>query len=336
MSRAVVVVSLALLAMGSAAASDSSDTSVQAVIEVRQAGFKKMGAAMKSIAAELKTDAPDLTKMTAAAQVIALGAKEQPAWFPAGSGPESGLETDALAHIWKDTAKFATLSSQLERRVGQLHNSAGQQGCRSRAHPVQSARGRVFHLPQELQGRLTMRHPLIRCLMVLALFVGTQTHAADAPIPVKMVVVANFENGKDSGDKPGEFQLWVEREQLTGHSRGSRRHAPHPAQLGGTVRPAARESGAVPARPALRLQQNVLALHRHLRVDPQLASVGSAAWARWVVNGDEMREIDDREIPAGWPYGLFAIGAMKPNTLPTDPNSFGSVESPEELGWPIR
>jgi purine nucleoside permease len=66
--------------------------------------------------------------------------------------------------------------------------------------------------------------------------------------------------------------------------------------------------------------------------DPQVASVGSAAWARWVVNGDELREIDDREIPSDWPYGLFAIGSLKPNTLPTDPNGFGSVESADELG----
>jgi purine nucleoside permease len=66
--------------------------------------------------------------------------------------------------------------------------------------------------------------------------------------------------------------------------------------------------------------------------DPEVCSVGSAAWARWVVNGDELREIDDREIPAGWPYGLFAIGSLKPNTLPTDPNGFGAVEDVAELG----
>ncbi len=66
--------------------------------------------------------------------------------------------------------------------------------------------------------------------------------------------------------------------------------------------------------------------------DPQVASVGSAAWARWVVNGDQLREIDDREIPNGWQYGLFAIGSTKPNTLPTDPNSFGSAESADDLG----
>jgi len=33
-------------------------------------------------------------------------------------------------------------------------------------------------------------------------------------MPVKFVVVANFENGQDAGDKPGEYQFWVEREHL--------------------------------------------------------------------------------------------------------------------------
>jgi len=32
--------------------------------------------------------------------------------------------------------------------------------------------------------------------------------------PVRVVVVANFENGADAGDKPGEYQFWVEREHL--------------------------------------------------------------------------------------------------------------------------
>ena len=42
-------------------------------------------------------------------------------------------------------------------------------------------------------------------------FLAAMAQAA-APIPVKMVVIANFENGRDSGDKPGEFQFWVERD----------------------------------------------------------------------------------------------------------------------------
>ena len=34
------------------------------------------------------------------------------------------------------------------------------------------------------------------------------------PIPVKVVVVTMFERGADTGDQPGEFQYWVEREKL--------------------------------------------------------------------------------------------------------------------------
>jgi purine nucleoside permease len=32
---------------------------------------------------------------------------------------------------------------------------------------------------------------------------------------VKVIVVANFEPGEDTGDAPGEFQLWAEREKLS-------------------------------------------------------------------------------------------------------------------------
>ena len=116
----VVMLTVVLLAVASVEASETSAPSAQDVIEARQSGFKKMGAALKSIAEQLKTDAPDLAKITAAAQAIGAGAREQPNWFPAGSGPESGLETDALPHIWKDTAKFAALSGQLGVESGHL------------------------------------------------------------------------------------------------------------------------------------------------------------------------------------------------------------------------
>ena len=63
-------------------------TSAQEVIDARQSGFKKMGAAMKAISEQLKSSAPDLAKITAATQAIAAGVREQPSWFPAGTGPE--------------------------------------------------------------------------------------------------------------------------------------------------------------------------------------------------------------------------------------------------------
>ena len=49
-----------------------------------------------------------------------------------------------------------------------------------------------------------------------------------------------------------------------------------------------------------------------------MGSIGSAAWARWVVN-DVTRLIDPREAPAEWPYGFFPVGAHAPNpeVMPT-------------------
>src|SRR5579862_1092857 len=41
-----------------------------------------------------------------------------------------------------------------------------------------------------------------------------QAGAAPVPIPVKVVVVAMFEVGNDTGDTPGELQYWVERDHL--------------------------------------------------------------------------------------------------------------------------
>jgi purine nucleoside permease len=173
----------------------------------------------------------------------------------------------------------------------------------------------------------------MQSLLLVALSLVSQVLAADLkPTPVRMVVVANFENGKDIGDKPGEYQFWVEREHLdeTIAVRGAtgviRRN---PQGLYGLL---LENLTAFVLDPRFDFSKTYWLFTGISGVDPQVASVGSAAWARWIVNGDELREIDDREIPAGWPYGLFAIGSMQPNTLPTDANSFGSVESADELG----
>ena len=37
-----------------------------------------------------------------------------------------------------------------------------------------------------------------------------------APLPIKVVIVTMFELGEDQGDRPGEFQTWVERLPLPG------------------------------------------------------------------------------------------------------------------------
>ncbi|SDC27868.1 Cytochrome c556 [Sphingomonas sp. YR710] len=85
----------------------------QAAIATRQAGYKKMGAAMKALNDQLKSDAPAKAVMLDAARTIAATAPEQPKLFPAGSGASAGVKTDALPSIWTDRATFDSKMRQL-------------------------------------------------------------------------------------------------------------------------------------------------------------------------------------------------------------------------------
>jgi cytochrome c556 len=87
--------------------------SAQAAVDMRRAGFKRMGAAMKALSEQLKTDAPEAPKLVATSQAIMTGASQVPNWFPAGTDNGTGLDTDALPDIWKNRGKFDSLASQL-------------------------------------------------------------------------------------------------------------------------------------------------------------------------------------------------------------------------------
>ncbi|PZU61047.1 MAG: purine nucleoside permease [Sphingobium sp.] len=156
------------------------------------------------------------------------------------------------------------------------------------------------------------------------------------PIPVKVIVIANFEPGADKGDVPGEFQTWAEREHLD--EAIPVRGAIHPlmrnkdglygmvwGSTGSLFAEVSDQLTALLLDPRFDFSKTYWLFTGISGVDPELASVGSAAWARWVVQGDTMREFDDREVPKGWPYGLFAIGAGKPNELPRNPGSFAGM-----------
>lgn len=85
----------------------------QDVIDVRQEGFKDMGAAMKTLRDQLKSDKTDTAAVTAAAEQLSLLANKVPEWFPTGSGPASGLKTDARDYIWENKEKFDAISKEL-------------------------------------------------------------------------------------------------------------------------------------------------------------------------------------------------------------------------------
>jgi purine nucleoside permease len=52
---------------------------------------------------------------------------------------------------------------------------------------------------------------------------------------------------------------------------------------------------------------------------PERASLGSAVWARWVVDGDLGYEIDAREIPPDWTTGYVPLRKAKPFEEPAAP-----------------
>ncbi len=144
---------------------------------------------------------------------------------------------------------------------------------------------------------------------------------AAVPIPVKVVVVSMFETGETTGDKAGEFQLWIEREKLDKvypFPMGEYELRMNDAGLlaictGGGITNATASIMALGTDPRFDLSKAYWLIAGIAGGDPQDVSLGTAAWAKHVVDGDLLYEIDAREIPKDWPYGLLPLGAKKPN-----------------------
>lgn len=157
-----------------------------------------------------------------------------------------------------------------------------------------------------------------------------------AKIEPKVIIVTGWENGADMGDAPGEYQFWVERLHLSQtvplagiKTQVLRRNTD--GVYGIVLKDGVTDLIALALDPAFDLHHTYWLFTGISGVNPNVASAGSVAWARWVVDADALREIDDRTIPSHWPYGLYAIGANAPNTLPSDPNHYGSVTDVAEL-----
>jgi len=148
--------------------------------------------------------------------------------------------------------------------------------------------------------------------------------AADR-IPVRVVVITTFEIGNDAGDAPGEFQNWVERFPLP-------QHVPFPQGYRDLRYNADKQVlGIVTGEGGLHAAASIMALGLDPRfdlshaywvlagiagIDPAAGSVGSAAWAKYAVDGDLAYEIDAREIPSDWSTGYVPLGRDAPYKRP--------------------
>jgi len=162
------------------------------------------------------------------------------------------------------------------------------------------------------------------------LLLSCQKHSSpdvnSGKIPVKVVVVSMFENGEITGDRPGEFQLWVE-----GNKLDTRFDFPLGEYelrmndsgvlgicVGGGIPNATASIMALGLDPRFDLTQAYWLVAGIAGGDPADMSLGSAAWVTHVVDGDLVYEIDAREIPDTWPYGLIPLGGKEPADAPED------------------
>jgi purine nucleoside permease len=187
-----------------------------------------------------------------------------------------------------------------------------------------------------------------RILFVVGICSGSrcaQTAEQAAPIRVKVVVVTMFERGEDTGDTPGEFQLWVEREHLDQvielpagyhHLRLNKDGVLGMVTGVGTAKAAASVM-------AVGLDQRFDFSKAYWIVagigggDPADVSLGSGIWVDHLIDGDLAYEIDAREIPKNWPTGYVPLRKATPYEQPTR-NDEGEMYTmnPDLVGWALQ
>ncbi len=182
--------------------------------------------------------------------------------------------------------------------------------------------------------------------VLTGLLLFSYLRAADQRIPIKVVVVTMFERGADTGDQPGEFQYWVEREKLD-------RVLPFPAGYHDLRTNGSGVLGMVTGIGTAKAAASVMALGLDPRfdlrraywlvagiagIDPADGSLGSAAWAEWVVDGDIGHEIDAREIPANWKTGYVPLRRSVPYEQPRNVPDEGEVYhlNPALVDWAFQ
>jgi purine nucleoside permease len=170
------------------------------------------------------------------------------------------------------------------------------------------------------------------CACAHAAGAETTVPAFAKPIEIKVVVVNMFEAGADTGDIPGEYQYWVEREHLDTilpfpQGYHDLRINQHTGVLGlltgvGTARAAASVM-ALGLDPRFDLTHAYFLVAGIGGIDPAAGSLASAVWNDWIVDGDLAYEIDAREIPhdtpeqrALWTTGYIPLRRSVPYEQP--------------------
>ena len=143
---------------------------------------------------------------------------------------------------------------------------------------------------------------------------------AGAATEIKAVVVTHFENGEITSEESGEYHRWVQRLDLEPIDFPMGVFDLHVSDdgilaicTGGGVTNATASVMALGMDERFDLSNAYWLIAGIAGGDPEDVSLGTGVWAEHVVDGDLLYEIDAREIPEDWEYGLIPLGAKKPN-----------------------
>jgi cytochrome c556 len=86
-------------------------------IGARIAGYRDLGAAFKSVNDGVRRGSATPQQMQRLAGQISASARAQYGWFPAGSGPRSGVKTAAMPKIWTRPSEFRAAQDAFARQA---------------------------------------------------------------------------------------------------------------------------------------------------------------------------------------------------------------------------
>jgi purine nucleoside permease len=187
----------------------------------------------------------------------------------------------------------------------------------------------------------------LRALLVALLLLAAPTFAAAKPIEIHVVIVTTWEAEFNGQDKFGELHAWRSRWPLQTELPfplgvhpllyDPQRHVLAILTGMATARAAA-SIVALGADPRFDLSHAYWIVAGTAGVDPKVASAGSTAWARWVVDGDLAQELDPRDAPPDWPTGIVPYGRTKPYQEPAPPGQSASANvayalNPRLVDW---
>ncbi len=98
-----------------------------AFMKERHHHFHEIGAAFKGVLDEFKKSDPSAAELQKYTAVMDNYAQQVPTWFPVGTGPETGIKTQALATIWQRPDEFKKDAAALAAAAHNI-NVAAQSG----------------------------------------------------------------------------------------------------------------------------------------------------------------------------------------------------------------